>query len=58
LGEKGAILLDLYLLDLDSQYPYPKRIPKSAARKGFRLGPNRYQLLTVNRKALTLKRME
>ena len=56
LGQKqGAILLDLYLLDLDSQYPYPKQIPKSAARDGFRLGPGRYQLLTVNSKALTLK---
>jgi len=55
-GQKeGALLLDLYLLDLDSQYPYPKQIPKTVAREKFRLGPGRYQLLTVNRKALTLK---
>ena len=51
----GAIHLDLYLLDLDSKYPYPKQIPKTVARKEFRLGPGRYQLLTVNGKALTLK---
>ncbi len=51
----GTIHLDLYLLDLDSKYPYPKQIPKSAAREEFRLGSGRYQLITVNRKALTLK---
>ncbi len=51
----GAIRLDLYLLDLDSKYPYPKQISKSAAREEFRLGSGRYQLINVNRKALTLK---
>lgn len=54
----GLIHLDLYLLDLDSEYPYPKQIPKAVAREAFRLGPGRYQLLTVNRKALTLKILE
>jgi len=56
--QDGTIHLDLYLLDLDSKYPYPKQIPKSAAREGFRLGPGRYQLLTANRKALTLRILE
>ena len=54
----GTLHLDLYLLDLDSKYPYPKQIPKSAAREEFRLGSGRYQLLTANRKALTLKILE
>ena len=53
--QDGAIHLDLYLLDLDAQYPYPKQIPKDAAREGFRLGSGRYQLLSVNQKTLTLK---
>ena len=56
--QDGTIHLDLYLLDLDSKYPYPKQIPKSAARERFRLGPGRYQLLTANRKALTLRILE
>lgn len=51
----GAICLDLYLLDLDTQYPYPKQIPRAVAREGFRLGAGQYQLVTANRKALTLK---
>ncbi|MCP3955698.1 MAG: hypothetical protein GY697_26300 [Desulfobacterales bacterium] len=53
--EDGTIHLDLYLLDLDAKYPYPKQIPRTAARESFRLGTDRYQLLTVNQKALTLK---
>ena len=51
----NAILMDLYVLDLDSKYPYPKQIPRSVAREGFRLGSGRYQLLTANHKVLTLK---
>lgn len=53
--QDDAVRMDLYLLDLDAKYPYPKQIPKSAAREGFRLGSGRYQLVTVNRKVLTLK---
>lgn len=53
--EDGTISLDLYLLDLDAKYPYPKQIPRAAARESFRLGSDRYQLLTVNQKTLTLK---
>jgi len=51
----GAICLDMFLLDLDPQYPYPKQIPQAAAREGFRLGSGLYQLVTVNQKAITLK---
>lgn len=51
----GAICLDMYILDLDTQHPYPKKIPKAEARKGFRLGYGQYQMVTANRKALTLK---
>ena len=51
----GTIHLDLYLLDLDAKYPYPKQSPRAAARESFRLGTDRYQLLTVNQKTLTLK---
>jgi len=51
----GAICLDMFILDLDPQYPYPKQISKAAAQEGFRLGSGLYQLVTVNQKAITLK---
>jgi len=51
----GAICLDMFILDLDPQYPYSKQIPKAAAQEGFRLGSGLYQLVTVNQKAITLK---
>ena len=53
----GAICLDMFILDLDAQHPYPKKIPKATAREGFRLGYGQYQMLTANQKALTLKIM-
>lgn len=53
--QDGTLHLDLYLLDLDSKYPYRKQIPREAAREEFRLGSGRYQLVAANRKALTLK---
>jgi hypothetical protein len=52
--QDGDIHLDLYLLDLDPQYPYLKKIPRRDARKGFRLGVGKYQMLTVNSRVLTL----
>jgi len=51
----GSICLDMYILDLDAQHPYPKKIPKAVARKGFRLSYGQYQMVTANKKALTLK---
>ena len=56
--EGDTVHVDLYLLDLDSDYAYPKQVPESAAREGFRLGPGRYQLVAANRKVLTLKILE
>jgi hypothetical protein len=56
--EDGTILLDLYLLDLDSQYAYPRQITRELADEGFRLGDSRYRLLSVNQKTLTLETLK
>lgn len=52
--QDGRIHIDLYLLDLDSSYAYPRRITKDEARKGISLGARRYRLQAVNSKSLTL----
>ena len=56
--ENGAILLDLYPLDLDSQYAYPREIPRALADEGFRLGDSRYRVLSVNQKTLMLETLK
>jgi len=49
------IHLDVYLLELDSEYAYPHYISKADGYKRFRLGDSTFQLLKVDRGALQLK---
>ena len=53
--KKNTIYLDLFLLDLDPQQPYAKEISKREAKKGFRLGENRFQLISVSSSSLVIK---
>ena len=53
--EKKTILVDLYLLDLDNEQPYPKKISRKAADEEVRLGDYRYQVVSANDTFLRLK---
>ena len=53
--ENGQILIDLYLLELDPEQPYPRAIPKKQTRESIRLGPNVYKIDSANAKILKLK---
>jgi hypothetical protein len=50
----GRIHLDVYLLDLDPNYPYARHLTKDEARKSIHLGSRFYRLHAVNQKSLTL----
>lgn len=50
-----TIRLDLYLLDLDPQYPYQQNLSKSAAMEGIRMGDSQYHLISVSKNMLKLK---
>ncbi len=53
--EKNVVIIDLYLLDMDSEQAYKKRFLKKEAKKEMVLGKGRYRLLSVNDKNLILK---
>lgn len=53
--DKKVILIDLYLLDMDSEQAYKKRFLKKEAKKEFLLGQGTYRLLSVNNNVLILK---
>lgn len=53
--KRKTIYLDYYLLDLDSQQPYAKEISKKEAKKGFSLGDEKYEMLSVSDNVLVLK---
>jgi hypothetical protein len=53
--EDKIIHLDLYLLELDPEYPYPQHISKAAALEGIRMGDSEFQLISVDKKTLKLK---
>ncbi|MBT8333551.1 MAG: hypothetical protein KJP19_03895 [Deltaproteobacteria bacterium] len=53
--EKKTIFLNLYLIDLDSLQAYPKTFLKKEAKRGITLGGNKYKLLAVNKRFLSLK---
>jgi len=53
--DRKMILIDLYLLDMDSEQAYRKRFLKKEAKKEFSLGQGTYRLLSVNNNALILK---
>ena len=53
--EKKTILIDLYLLDLDDEQPYPKKFSIKQAKKEIRLSKYKYRLNSVNEKFLKLE---
>lgn len=53
--DRKMILIDLYLLDMDPEQPYRKRILKKEAKKEFALGQGTYRLVSVNDNNLILK---
>jgi len=56
--DKKMILLDLFILDMDREQAYRKKIPKKAAKKEMILGRSTYRLLSVNGSTLILKIMD
>jgi hypothetical protein len=53
--EQKTILIDLYLLDLDNEQPYPKKISVKQAKKEIRLSKFKYRLISGNDKFLKLE---
>ena len=56
-SRRGALHMDLYILQLDPHYGYPHRIQADQARKGFRMGNHRYQVVAANDSKISLKRL-
>lgn len=50
----GRIHIDVYLLDLDPDYPYARHVSKAEARRGIRLGDRNYRMDAASRKSLVL----
>ncbi len=53
--EKGQVLLDLYLLELDPVHAYPQRFSRETNGKAIRLGDVTYAVKSANNSSLTLK---
>lgn len=53
--DKGQVLLDLYLLELDPAYPYPQSFPRENEDRLVRLGDISYTVASINNNALVLK---
>jgi hypothetical protein len=53
--EQKTIFIDLYLIDLDNEQPYPKKISVKQAKKEMRLSKYKYRLISVNEKFLKLE---
>jgi hypothetical protein len=53
--DKNVVIIDLYLLDMDSEQAYQKRFLKKEAKKELSLGEGKYRLVSVNDNYLTLK---
>jgi hypothetical protein len=56
-SQRGALHMDLYILQLDPHYGYPHRIDESQARKGFRMGDHHFQVLAASEGKISLKRI-
>ena len=56
--KKERVEIDLYLLELDPKMPYSLTFLKKNLNKGIRLGDSKFSLISVNKKMLTLKRLE
>ncbi len=55
--DKKMIIVDLYLLDMDSEQAYEKRFLKKDAKKEMLLGGGRFRLISVNDRHLNLKEL-
>ncbi len=53
--EKGEVMLDLYLLELDPGYAYPQRFSRDNNGDAIRLGDVTYTVASANNYSLTLK---
>lgn len=49
--------VDLYLLDMDKEYAYPRRIPRSAEGEVVNLGGRRYRLVSTHRRQVVMNRI-
>lgn len=47
--EKGNLRLDVFIRDLDPDYPYRRQIDRHKARDGFRAGGVRFELISAGR---------
>ena len=56
-SQRGALQMDLYILQLDPHYGYPHRIEADRARKGFRMGNHRFQVVAASDRKISLKRL-
>ena len=56
--ENKHFLIDLYLLDFDPKQPYPIKIPKKDAKKGFTIADHRFKMLSGNDRFINLKLLE
>lgn len=54
---RKMIVVDLYILDMDSEQAFEKRFLKKNAKKEMLLGGGRYRLLSVNAQNLILKNL-
>jgi hypothetical protein len=54
---KKTIFLDIYLLDLDPQQPYPLEIKKQRSSQELLLGESYFQIVSVNDRYLNIKRL-
>jgi hypothetical protein len=55
---KKSIFLDIYLLDLDPQQPYPLEIKKQGSKQELLLGEHYYQIVSVNNRYLNIKPLD
>lgn len=56
-SRNGALLLDLYVLQLDPHYGYSHKIEEEQARKGFRMGEEHYKVLAASDAKISLMRL-
>ena len=47
--EKGHLRLDVFIRELDPDYPYRREIDRRTAKNGFRLGRVRFELISAGR---------
>jgi len=55
--DEDSVQVDLYLLDLDHEYAYPRRIPRSAEGKLLKLGGHNYRLVSTQRRQVVMTRI-